>query len=94
MKNSEVRRLAAESFVDTLELIGKSGAVVYPPELRRSMSSAIKAAVERLYQAHTAKLEESGDDDTRTAAERLRFIIEVRALLAKPASKNEHESSR
>ena len=95
MKNSEVRRLAAKAFVDTLEVLQQSGTVlVYRTEVDSSIRHAHAAAVKRLYDTHATKIKDKRADDTQGAVEHLRFLIEVQALLAEPKPESEHETPK
>ena len=93
MKKCEIRRSAAEAFVNTLSVLRQAGAIeVYEPMVGSALNTACERAVDRLYEKHRAELSENRAADTETAVERLRFLIEVRALLARAKPKDEHET--
>ena len=94
MKKCEIRRSAAEAFVNTLSVLRQAerdrslrtdGRVSSKHRLRESCSH-------RLYEKHRAELSENRAADTETAVERLRFLIAGSRFARRAKPKDEHET--
>ena len=92
MKKSEIRRSAAESFVNTLSMLRKTSATgVDDKAVESALRMAYETAETRLQQSYTARPSGSPGADAEAAMERVQFLIGVRALLSRAKPKDQHE---